>query len=415
MYRKLQGYLDAWQTSPIRTPLIVRGARQVGKSHVLREFGQRSFSNIVEVNLETQPEFLNCFQSRDAKKICAEIEAISNSEITPQKTLLFIDEIQASKDALLSLRSFKENLPSLHVVAAGSLLEFSLQADDAFSFPVGRITFAYLQPFSFQEFLLAMGEKKLGQVICEATFDNPCSLAVHQKLLDLVRTYFVVGGMPEVISAYSISKSLVEARRIQNRLVTAFIADFAKYGKRYDHRKLQQLLSAVPRLVGKKFKFSQISEGSNARDFRLPLLDLERAGLIRLVRATSGNGIPLGSEERNGIFKAQYLDVGLMINALGLDLFSTSTEQAVFANEGSPAEQFVGQELIASMDQEMSPQLFYWSREAKRAEAEVDYVIAWGAEVLPVEVKSGSTGRLKSLRQFMLEKNSKVGIRISQH
>ena len=415
MYRNIQAYLDTWQTSPIRTPLVMRGARQVGKSYAVREFGQRCFLNTVEINLETQPEFLACFRSHNAKSICAELEAISNSDITLGRTLLFVNEIQASQDALLSLRAFKDDLPELHVIAAGSLLEFSLQDDKTFSFPVGRVTFSYLQPLSFQEFLLALGERKLSEMIREATLLRPCSEAVHEKLLGLLRTYFVIGGMPEVVVAYCNSKSHLEARRIQNRLVTAFMADFSKYGRRYNHRKLQQLLGAVPRLVGKKFKFSHIDSEANARDFKLPLLDLERAGLVRLIHATSANGIPLGSEEREGVFKAQYLDVGLMLNALGLELFSTTSEQALFANEGAIAEQFVGQELLSSLNHEELPQLFYWTREVKGSEAEVDFVVAYGSDVIPVEVKSGATGRLKSLRQFMIDKKSKIGIRVSQH
>jgi predicted AAA+ superfamily ATPase len=415
MYRIILEYFEMWRISPIRTPLLLRGARQVGKSHVIRQFGQQSFANLIEINLETQPQFLSCFESRDAKKICAQIEAISGTSISLQNTLLFIDEIQSSKDALLSLRSFKESLPDLHVIAAGSLLEFALQEGDALSFPVGRVTFAYLQPLSFKEFLLAMGHQKICKIINEATLTDPCSAAVHHMLLDLVRTYFVVGGMPEAINAFCISQKHLEVRRIQNRLVTAFVADFAKYGRRYDHRKLQTLLSAVPRLVGKKFKFSHVGSDASARDFKQPLLDLERAGLVRLVRASSGNGVPLGGEEREGIFKTQYLDIGLMLNSLGLDLFSASADHAVFVNEGALAEQFVGQELIASLDAEQTPELFYWTREIKGSESEVDFLIANGSTVIPIEVKSGATGRLKSLRQFMIDKKSESGIRISQH
>ena len=229
----------------------------------------------MEINLETSPQFLECFSSLDAKSICMQLEAIASTEIIPGETLLFIDEIQASKNALLSLRSFKEALPKLHVIAAGSLLEFALQDEDAISFPVGRVTFAYLQPLSFLEFLSALGERKLIAAISSATLAAPCPAAIHLKLLELIRTYYILGGMPEVIMAYLATQSFTEARRVQNRLVTAFIADFAKYGRRYDHRKLQQLLNAVPTLVGKKFKYSHVDQDVSARDFKLPLLDLE--------------------------------------------------------------------------------------------------------------------------------------------
>ena len=414
MNRILLDYLRKWQTSPIRTPLIVRGARQVGKTYLVREFGRESFKSFLEVNLETSPHLWECFRSLDAKTICQQLETVLNTEIIPGETLLFIDEIQASKQALLSLRSFKETLPNLHVIAAGSLLEFALQDKNAFSFPVGRVTFAHLQPVSFVEFLSSMNEPRLITAIKDASIAAPCPPAVHNRLLELTRTYFMLGGMPEVIETFKSTNSFTESRRVQNRLVTAFIADFSKYGRRYDHRKLQQLLNAVPKMVGKKFKFSHVDPSVTARDFKLPLLDLERSGLVRTIRATAANGIPLGGEERNGVFKASYLDIGLLINALGLDLLTTDAEQAVFINEGALAEQFVGQELLANLDPESSPQLYYWVRETKGAEAEVDFVTARGTNIIPIEVKAGARGRLKSLRQFMIDKKSPLGIRLSQ-
>jgi uncharacterized protein len=415
MYRKINDYLLNWKKSPIRVPLIVRGARQVGKSYSIREFGSSAFQSLVEINLETQPHLIKCFESFSASKICSQLEVICNVDIRPGKTLLFIDEIQASREALMSLRSFKEDLPDLHVIAAGSLLEFALQDPGALSFPVGRVSFAYLHPLSFKEFLLAIGEEKLHNSIEAATLEDPCSTAVHDRLIEMLRLYYMVGGMPEAIKAYTLSQSILEARRVHSRLVTAFVADFAKYGRRYDYRRLQQLLKAVPRLVGKKFKYSHVDSDVNARDFKLPLLDLERSGIVRLVRASSANGVPLGSEERSGVFKVQYLDIGLMISALGMDLYADNLEDFLFANEGSLAEQYVGQQILAAKDHEVPPQLYYWVREVKGSAAEIDYVDALGSKVIPIEVKAGSTGTLKSLHQFMVEKKSEVGIRISQH
>ena len=414
MYRKIMEYFEDWAGSPIRTPLIVRGARQVGKSFVIRQFGQTHFKNLVEINLETQPEFHACFNSLNARRICADIEAMTNIPIVPGETLLFIDEVQISQQALSSLRSFKETMVELHVIAAGSLLEFALRDPQSFSFPVGRVTFAHLAPLSFSEFLLAQNERGLLKAIAAAEITEPLSEVVHGKCLDLVRTYFMVGGMPEVVNTYCKTQSIADSRHIQNRLTTAFAADFAKYGRRYDHRKLERLLAAIPRLLGKKFKYSHVDSDVSARDLKQPLLDLERAGLVRLVRATSAGGVPLGSEERAGTFKALYLDVGLMLNALKLNLYESRTEDALFVNEGAIAEQFVGQEILAYGDPESSPQLFYWVREAKNAEAEVDFVIEHNHRVIPVEVKAGATGRLRSLRQFMLEKDTGLGIRISQ-
>lgn len=415
MYRDFLAHLESWKSELNRTPLIVRGARQVGKSHSVLEFGREHFRNVCEVNLELDKRLLSCFHSRDATAICEQLELILKQDIVDGETLLFIDEIQASQEALISLRSFKEKRQNLHVIAAGSLLEFSLDDNKSFSFPVGRASFSFLHPMSFREFLLAMGHEKIVKNLATCSINKPCSQAVHEHLLNLLRTYFVVGGMPEVVAAYQVSQSLRDAQRIQSRLMQAFIADFAKYGRRYDFRRLQSILTAAPKLVGSRFKYSHVDEHTKARDLKQPLLDLERAGLVRLVRATLATGVPLGAEEREGVFKLQLLDIGLMLNALGLVAFDLPVIDFLFANEGALAEQFVGQELLANQQPTATPQLHFWARDAVGSEAEVDFLFPFQGRVIPIEVKSGTMGSLRSLRLFMQERNSPLGVRVSQH
>ena len=395
-------------------PLIVRGARQVGKSHTIREYGKTSFVNLAEVNLELNPGLACCFRSLNADTVCRELEAMLKTKFIDGKTLLFIDEIQTVPEALLSLRAFKEQRPGLDVIAAGSLLEFALDDETIRSFPVGRVGFAWMSPMSFREFILALDEEALYEMLAQATPENPIPQSAHNKLLELVRCYYVIGGLPEVVDTYRETRSFLDATEVQSRLILGYIADFVKYGRRYDYRKLQTILTSVPRLVGKQIKFNHIDPAARARDLKEPLLDLEKSGLIRLVRATSANGMPLGSEEREGKFKAQFLDIGMMLNSLGLELGSVPIDQALFANEGALAEQFVGQELLANEHPGTAPSLFYWHREAQGSDAEVDFVIPHKGKVIPIEVKAGKTGALRSLRLFMQEKNAPIGLRISQ-
>lgn len=415
MYRYFLDFLNNRTPRSRSVPLIVRGARQVGKSHIIRNYGQNFFETVAEVNLELNPGLHTCFTSLNPTMICRELEALLKIKFTDGKTLLFIDEIQTCPEALLSLRAFKEQRPGLEVITAGSLLEFALDDSAIRSFPVGRVQFAWMYPMSFCEFLKALNEIGLLEMLSQATLKKPVSEAIHHRLLELIRTYYVIGGLPEVVDTFRATGSYLEAKEVQSRLSLGYIADFVKYGKRYDYRKLQTILTSVPRLVGKPFKYTHIDSDARARDLKQPLFDLEKAGLIRLVRATSANGTPFGSEEREGKFKAQFLDIGLMLNTLGLNLGSMPIDKALFANEGALAEQFVGQELLAHESPGVPPSLFYWHREVQGASAEVDFVIAKDNLIIPIEVKAGKTGTLRSMKLFMKEKKSSVGIRISQH
>jgi len=428
MDRKFLDFLQSRSPRSRRVPLMVRGARQVGKSHTINQYGATSFEHLVEVNLELNPSYKNCFESLDPTRICRDLEVLCKKKLTDGKSLLFIDEIQDCPEAILSLRAFKEQRPGLDVIAAGSLLEFALDDTTIRSFPVGRVSFAWMHPMSFTEFLRAMGEDGLLDILSKATLTKASltegangasatgfSAAIHNQLLEWVRVYFVVGGLPEVVDVYRETRSYIDARQVQTRLALGYVADFVKYGRHYDYRKLQTILSAIPRLVGKPLKFSQIADNVRARDLKAPLFDLEKSGLIRLVRATSANGAPLSAEERDGVYKPLMLDIGLMLNMLGLDLGVQSINEALFANEGALAEQFVGQEFLANATPDIAPGLHYWHRGVKSSEAEVDFVIARNGVITPVEVKAGNTGSLRSARLFMKEKGRRLAVRISQH
>ncbi len=414
MERKISLFLDDWKKSEIRTPLILRGARQVGKSYAVLDWGAKNFESVLEVNFELNPNLIQAFSSRNPQTICSILEVLTGQKIEDGQTLLFLDEIQQCPEALISMRAFKEKRNRLHVIAAGSLLEFTLQREQSFSFPVGRVSFAYLNPMSFIEFLQAVDEQNMIAYFKTLTLENPPSLAVHKRALELIRIYWRVGGMPESVLAYANSKKLLNSNTILRRLAQAYVADFSKYNASYNIGKLREILDALPRLVGRKFKYTHISKDTRARDLKQPLLDLASAGILRQIFATHANGVPLAAEHNSENFKLLALDIGLTLHMLGIGGLELFSEDSFFANEGSLAEQFVGQELLCLAPFDQAPILHYWTREKKGSEAELDYVLEWNSKVVPIEVKSGATGRLRSLKQFMIEKNSKIGVRISQ-
>lgn len=414
MDRKISVFLDSWKKSNIRTPLILRGARQVGKSYAVMDWGSKNFDSVVEVNFELNPNLAEAFSTRNPQTICSTLEVLTGQKIEDGQTLLFLDEIQQCPDALISMRAFKEKRNGLHIIAAGSLLEFTLQKEKSFSFPVGRVSFAHLNPMSFSEFLSATGEKNMLEHFKILTTNHPPSPAIHKRALELVQIYWRVGGMPESVLAYANSKKLLDSNTILRRLAQAYAADFSKYNAPYSIAKLREILDALPRLVGRKFKYTHISKDIRARDLKQPLSDLASAGILRQIFATHANGIPLAAEHNSENFKLLALDIGLMLHMLGLAGSNLVSEESFFANEGSLAEQFVGQELLCLASFDQAPSLHYWVREKKGSEAELDYVFEWNSKIVPIEVKYGATGRLRSLKQFMTEKNSKIGVRISQ-
>jgi len=411
--RLIEQDLIAWKSQIGRKPLLVRGGRQVGKSHVIEAFGREHFENHVVVNLETQDECHQSFTSLEPAKIIASLAVLRQQPITPGKTLLFIDEIQECPKAILALRYFKEKMPELHVIAAGSLLEFVLNQED-FRMPVGRVESLYMYPCSFKEFLLASGEQLALDYLARVTLDEGIDSAIHEKLLTRLREYFIVGGMPEILSHFVAQQDYLRVQALQGMLRENYRQDFGKYaakGVKIPH--LIKIFEVIPQLVGKNFKFTMIDPEVQARDLKPSLNALEDAGLIHLIYHTAASGLPLSAVMNENRRKMIFIDVGLLSHASRLSMREMLSQELILLNQGALTEQFVGQELCAYSRSYEKSQLFYWQRE-KPGNAEVDYIIHVDGVIFPIEVKSGKTGRLRSLQQFMQEKSSQFGIRISE-
>ncbi len=414
--RTLEQDLLNWKGVKERRPLVLRGARQVGKSFLIREFARHHFSDFVEINFEKHPELKALFKSTDVKKIVKGLSQWSNQEIVPEKSLLFIDEIQESPQALLALRYFFEELPHLHVVAAGSLLDFLLREQpEELRIPVGRIEYKYLHPLSFKEFLLATQQSGLLAAIADMKVDAPLLPLLHEKALQQIEIYLRVGGMPAAVSAYEQSPENFRFREIQAAMTQTYREDFLKYQSRVDKDIIETVFRKLPLFATKKFKYVDLASDTQSRAIKAVLELFDRARVISKVFATAANGLPFDAESDVDRFKFIFIDCGLMAQMQQIPVSPQQGFNLDLVNSGALAEQFVGQELLLLLESYDEPRLYCWHRESKSSKAEVDYVIADRGQVIPVEVKAGKTGRLKSLRIFMETKNPRIGVRISQH
>lgn len=416
MKRDIDDTLKNWKSEVHRYPLLVRGARQVGKTYSIKQFGENEFDNLVEVNFEQKPQYFTCFDSLEPKKIIETLSVLSKSDIIPGKTLLFLDEIQECPKAISALRYFYEQMPDLHVICAGSLLEFVI-SQESFKMPVGRVQYLYMKPLSFLEFLDNVGESRARNVIETITWDNLPSHAIHKHLISLLKKYAVIGGMPAVVSEYLSSSSLEKCSQIQTIIIQTYRDDFGKYASKVKYKYLEKIFFAVPKMVGNKFKYSHVDNNLQSRDLKEALELLEKAGVVYLIKQTSGKGLPLEANAKERHFKTVFLDIGLMQNICGLssDLLISPDEDFIKVNEGAIAEQFTAQELLAYRDVYLAPSLYYWTREARSSNAEIDYLIPHGSSALPIEVKAGKTGTLRSMHIFLEQYNLSAGVRISQH
>ncbi len=412
MFRLLLDKLKAWKDDPFRMPLLLRGARQVGKSYLVELFGNENFESLVIVNFDANPEYCACFETLDPIAIIQKIELLSNKNIIPEKTLLFLDEIQNCPRAIMALRYFKEKMPLLHVIGAGSLLEFTLEDAD-FSFPVGRVQFIYVRPLSFKEFLIAKNSR-LSNLIENSSLDQTINSTIHDHLITFVKQYFLIGGMPAAIAVFLKTESFLRSREMQAIILQTYQNDFGKYAKKSEHKYLQLLFEKIPNLIGQHFKYSKIDSETSSRELKKAVHLLEQAGILHRVHATSASGIPLKFHQNEQKFKLLFLDLGLIQQVNQIDPEKIWTEDLTQINAGMMAEQFVGQELIAYGEFYEQKELFFWENEKRGSQAEVDYVITDGTQIIPIEVKAGKTGRLRSLKQFIKEKKSPFGIRICQ-
>ena len=408
--RDIENQLNIWKEQEDRFPLLIRGARQVGKSSVIRQFGEK-FQYYIELNLEQNVELRKVFDGNlDPHRICEELSLIYNTPIESGQTLLFIDEIQAFLPAISSLRFFYEQFPTLHVIAAGSLLEFALS--ELPSFGVGRVRSIFLYPFSFGEFLQAMGEKMLRESIQKAGPSKPLPDLVHQKALDLFKRFVIIGGMPKVVSYYVETGNLLKCREVLDDLVVSYQDDFAKYKKQVSSLMLREALKAVVAQNGNKFIYSKATSDLNRQQVKSCLELLTMAGLIYPVTHTSANGIPLGAETNTKFRKYIVFDSGIYQRILGLELSDILLKSDFNSiNKGSIAELFVGLELMKISTKRN--ELFFWQRETKNSQAEVDYLLQVNTSILPIEVKSGTKGSMQSLYLFLNEKKLETGIRVS--
>ncbi len=410
--RNIDIELINWKSEKQRKPLLIRGARQVGKTRTIRELG-RSFKNFIEINFEETPRMKAMFEDDlDPVKICENISAITGIDIVQGKTLLFFDEIQGCPKAIASLRFFFEKMPQLHVVAAGSLLEFALSEMPTFG--VGRIRSAFMFPISFAEFLAGLGEIKLLNMIEKAKPDKPLNDVLHEKSIQLLQKFLCLGGMPQVIAEYLQTRSLNQSQKLLDDIIISLQVDFAKYKKRVNVSLLQDVFQSVVSQAGKKFVYSKVNALASHAQIKDALQLLITAGLVFPVTHSSSNGIPLGAEANYKKQKMLVLDTGIFQRLMGLDLSEYLLSKEFSAiNKGSLAEQYVGLELIKSSSCYQIPALFYWHREAKNSNAEVDYVLQNQNEIIPIEVKAGTKGSMQSMNTFLNEKKYIRGIRIS--
>lgn len=416
--RLIDGYLEQWARGKDHKPMLLRGARQVGKSTAIRHLGE-SFDNFVEINFEKQPEYKQVFKSNlVVSRIVSEISVMSATPIESGKTLLFLDEIQECQEAIMSLRFFREDMPGLHVIAAGSLLEFALA--ELPTFGVGRIHSMYMYPMTFDEFLEANGETLLLDYKRKASPDNPLPETIHSKLIALIRIYFLVGGMPEAVGKWVDTHDYLQCQEVQDDIISGYEDDFPKYRKKIDPVLLRLTLRRAAVQVTKKFSYTEVGGGYRTEDVKKALEMLLLAGICTQVVRTDANGLPLGSESDLSYRKILILDPGLLLRLLNMSSIDVSkitgeilTEDTTdLINKGPLAEMMAGLELVRYKTPNLRHELYYWVRLAKNSQAEIDYVEAKGG-ILPIEVKAGMRGGMKSLWIFMREKGLASAVRCS--
>lgn len=402
--------LKVWLKQNKRKPLILRGARQVGKSTLVRLFAAENTLDLIEINLEKMK--IDSFESSefDIHKIIQEVEYKSQKRIT-KKTLLFIDEIQECPRAITALRYFYEERPDLAVIAAGSLLEFALN-DQEISIPVGRVEYYYLGPMSFEEFLLALGQENLVSNLRK----NPeaTGLLVFDKLSRHLKEYYYIGGMPEAVATYIETKSFLAVANVHRSILETYKDDFPKYASKAESVNLGLLLSTVSRHIGKKIKYSELLRDVKHSSIKKALWLLENARIVFRCTHSNASGIPLLGQIEESVFKIYFLDIGLLNSLLGIEAEETlKTDDYNLNNniQGLLAEQFIAQQLKFISQKSASETLFYWLRDLKKQGAELDFIIQKSSKIIPIEVKSGKSGTLKSLVVFAFEKKIKKAIR----
>ena len=417
--RIIDNYLTEWASRESHKPILLRGARQTGKSTAVRHLGE-NFENYVEINFEKHPEYKTLFQGNlDVSRIIPQMSAMCGKRIEAGNTLLFLDEIQACPEAIMSLRFFKEDMPALHVIAAGSLLEFALE--ELPTYGVGRIHSMFMYPMTFDEFLEANGENLLIEARNQASAEKPLPEILHGRLVEMLRTYMLVGGMPEVVQKWAETHDFLQCQELQDDIVSSYEDDFPKYRKKVDPMLLRLTMRSAAVQMTKKFVYSQVGENYKTEEIKKALDMLTRAGILIPVTKTDANGLPLGSEADNSYRKFLLLDSGLMFRLLNMTMGNATeittriltSNAADLVNKGPVAEQIAGLEMLRYRSPNIRHELFFWTRQARNAQAEIDYLSNKGQTILPIEVKAGTQGGMKSLWIFMREKKLTEAVRCS--
>ena len=412
--RKIDSALLQWSNDKHHKPLMLRGARQVGKTTAIRNLSER-FEYFVEINFENKDHSAakTVFaQHSDPQIICSELALLFGKTITAGKTLLFLDEVQSCEDAIAALRYFYEQMPGLHVVAAGSLLEFALE--EIPSFGVGRIDSMFMYPFSFSEFLCAAGYEMWAKLIDDITPEKPVSDVVHGKIIEQLKNFLIIGGMPEVVVEFVQTHDFLRCQKILNSLLVSFRNDFAKYKKRIPATRINEVFSSIAQQVEGKFVYEHVSQNLNNEQVKKSLELLLMAGLCYQVTHTSADGIPLGAKINPKYRRIIPFDTGIYQQILNLDISGILlSDDFDTVNKGAVAEIFVGCELKKNTSYYSDNELYCWVREKKNANAQVDFVIQCSENIIPIEVKSGKQGKMQSMWMFLDEKKPNYGIRTS--
>jgi len=406
-----------WFKGNNRKPLILRGARQVGKSTLVQTFANKMGLDLIEVNLELDTSLASSFLQMNPELILRDILSITRKTLK-EKSILFIDEIQKSPEAIQALRYFYEKYETLPVIAAGSLLDFAL-TESNFSMPVGRVEFYYLGPLRFSEFLEALSENQLLDYLNTWNWNEEgYSNAIHERLLERYYEFLITGGLPEAVWVYANSSDFEAVRKVHRSIILTYKSDFSKYRNKVPTERIERVFDYTAVHVGQKVKYSQMSQNEQAAQIRQVIGLLHKAQLLLPIVHTNASGLPLKSGENEKVYKLLFLDIGIMSYMMNLDyttckkLFTVKGDDLILLHKGMLAEQFVGQHLSYVNPLE-PPHLNYWLRDGAKNKAEVDFLIQKGLHRIPIEVKGGKSNAVKSLIQFAKEKNIDFAIKFS--
>lgn len=401
--------LVQWKKSPDRKPLVFEGARQVGKTYLIKQFAKAHYDNSIYCNFEEDPALSTLFEGKlSTDHIIEQLSFYMNKKISSEHTLIIFDEIQAAPRALTSLKYFNENANEYHIIAAGSLLGVSIGQMSAF--PVGKVNFLTLYPINFTEYLQAIGEHLLVNLLENKSDFNPLSEAVHEKLMHHLRVFLFIGGMPEVVANYQQHDDIQKVREVQKNIQNSYANDFSKYATPDESLKISQIWQAIPAQLAKenkKFKFNDVKANARYARYELAIEWLRKAGLIYLAHEVTNAMPPLEAYLQSNAFKLYYLDTGLLGARLNTQAQLITQKESLYTEyKGALIENYCAKEIKPYFDN----QLYYWK---SGNQAEIDFLIETSGEILPIEVKSGFTRHKKSLTSFQEKYHPRKAIRLS--